>query len=749
MKARKSIVAVILTLCMILCCAAPIFANADSSNLSVSADKTTVEIDETVTVTLKLVGNPELASLNGGIAFDTDAFECTKIVDAYGDEDSACIMYKKGSRFVEFYAGALSSLTEANTNGTVGFSCNVSSTDSPQIKPADEDTAAIIVVTFKALKAGTAEFKAYEDSSTFPAGGTYAFKGDGNKISVTVNAPAVTEYTVTFDPDNGEAVSTVQVEEGQPVAEPSSNPTKEGAQFKEWQKDGAAYDFSSAVTGNITIKAVYDPLTFNVTFTTEHGTAPTKQIIEWGKTASDPGALTDDAYEFDGWFTTADGDTKFDFSTQIKADTEVFAHWTKKHVHAGSEVPAKEVSCTEDGNKAYYVCDECGKKFTDDTFTTEITDESTIIIKAEGHKYSEPEYIWSGDKTTATAKTKCSVCGDEITETVNTTKEETPATCEEDGKIVYTAAFTKDPFVTKTEEETITKLGHDLTPTEAKAATCEEDGNIAYWTCKTCEKLFKDEAGTEPTTAEDVVIPAKGHTADGAPVITWTGETADGAKATADFVCSECGNTVTVDATMTVDGNIVEASAKIDENGDEYTDLKHFDSAENKTTVSGGKDAEGNEVKLIYESGVNADEIIDSILLDAETAAAVDSELKADELTVIWQKNIVATDSVGEQITGKPVTITFKVENVGDADKIYVFHYKNGAWVIEFVGEEGASEVTVEFKDGLSPVALVLQSVIPQTGDNSELMLWASVFVLAAACTAVAAKPRKKGKHEA
>ncbi len=51
-------------------------------------------------------------------------------------------------------------------------------------------------------------------------------------------------------------------------------------------------------------------------------------------------------------------------------------------------------------------------------------------------------------------------------------------------------------------------LGHSMVKTEAKEETCTVDGNIAYYTCSTCEKIFKDEAGEEEITLDDTVIKA-------------------------------------------------------------------------------------------------------------------------------------------------------------------------------------------------------------------------------------------------
>ena len=52
---------------------------------------------------------------------------------------------------------------------------------------------------------------------------------------------------------------------------------------------------------------------------------------------------------------------------------------------------------------------------------------------------------------------------------------------------------------------------HNLVKVGAKAATCTENGNLEYWYCEKCDKHFKDENGATPTTFEDTVIKATGH----------------------------------------------------------------------------------------------------------------------------------------------------------------------------------------------------------------------------------------------
>ena len=64
---------------------------------------------------------------------------------------------------------------------------------------------------------------------------------------------------------------------------------------------------------------------------------------------------------------------------------------------------------------------------------------------------------------------------------------------------------------TTPEENVIPAAGHTLTKTEAQAPTCTEAGNEAYWTCETCGKYFSDGEGKEEITLDSTVLSALGH----------------------------------------------------------------------------------------------------------------------------------------------------------------------------------------------------------------------------------------------
>ena len=67
----------------------------------------------------------------------------------------------------------------------------------------------------------------------------------------------IAKYTVTFNSDGGSSVASQTVNYNDKATKPS-NPTKTGYTFKEWQLNENTYNFDTVVTGNITLKAVWN-----------------------------------------------------------------------------------------------------------------------------------------------------------------------------------------------------------------------------------------------------------------------------------------------------------------------------------------------------------------------------------------------------------------------------------------------------------------------------------------------------------
>ena len=95
--------------------------------------------------------------------------------------------------------------------------------------------------------------------------------------------------------------------------------------------------------------------------------------------------------------------------------TYVITQPLKEHTHSLVLVPAKEKTCTEDGNTAYYVCNGCDKIFADEQGEIEISLESTVIAK--GHnEVTVPGYPASYESEGLTSGVQCSVCQEWIEE---------------------------------------------------------------------------------------------------------------------------------------------------------------------------------------------------------------------------------------------------------------------------------------------------------------------------------------------
>ena len=225
--------------------------------------------------------------------------------------------------------------------------------------------------------------------------------------------------------------------------------------------------------------------------------------------------------------------------------------------------PAKDATCTEAGNSAYWTCNDCSKMFSDEACTTEITEVPTI--PATGHSLEET----AGKDATCTeagnsAYWTCSVCGKMFADANGATE--------------------------IAEIPTISATGHSLSEVKEVPSTCTVKGTAAYWTCTACGKMFSDAAGTAEISApvelpladhnynmvktdatcteasSEVytcsvcgdtytthVDPAKGHTpvsADNAVAATCTT-----AGKEADTVCSVCGVTLATGATIPATGH--------------------------------------------------------------------------------------------------------------------------------------------------------------------------------------------------
>ncbi len=311
------------------------FADSGSVGIEWSPSDTTAKGNTAYTATLALESGVE-KNINGrtvkyAIA-DNVEVDVSDGNDTYLNLDSS---YKNNKLSISFPA------TEASLH-TVSFDTGE---DGPSVASQTvEDGACAKEPDAPKMSGFTFEGWAYEN------GNDYDFKTkvtDDLELHAKWSAsgePAVkTVYTVTFDSAGGSAVAAKEVVEGTAVKEPSA-PTLKGFDFAGWfDIDGDEWDFSKAVTRDVTLYAHWaknggtDPA-YLVVFETAGGSSVDPQTVTSGGTVSRPKNPTREGYEFQGWF-CEDG-SEFDFATKVTDDLTLYAQWAK----GGEDVSAHTVA---------------------------------------------------------------------------------------------------------------------------------------------------------------------------------------------------------------------------------------------------------------------------------------------------------------------------------------------------------------------------------------------------------------------
>ena len=142
------------------------------------------------------------------------------------------------------------------------------------------------------------------------------------------------EYTVTFNSNGGSDVSVQTVNAGNKVTKPA-DPTKQYNNFLGWYKEDSLtnlWDFNTdVVTGNTTLYAKWETITYTVSFNTNGGTLVTSQTVNGGTLLTEPTSPTkSEGYIFDGWYKESTLDNLWNFSTDIVTENKtLYAKWAE------------------------------------------------------------------------------------------------------------------------------------------------------------------------------------------------------------------------------------------------------------------------------------------------------------------------------------------------------------------------------------------------------------------------------------
>ena len=413
----------------------------------------------------------------------------------------------------------------------------------------------------------------------------YTFAQPEENVTITATFEKRNEHTVTFDANGGsepkdlpEEVTTAmpakKVLHGSEYCLPECEfIAPEGKQFKAWEIDGAEYPVNApvTVTADITVKALWKdappaPAEYTVRFNANGGGGTMADVtgISGSYTLPACGFTEPEGKQFKGWSTSADGSVISGTTYEVSSDTTFYAIWESKEysiivtdgkatIGAGSEISkaAQGTTITLTANAAPdgKVFDkwvvESGNTTLEDAnseTTTFIMPDSEVSVKAtytipHTHTYDQeiqkPETLKSAaDCTNDAVYFKSCSCG-EISTTETFTAAGTQlghawasdwskdtdnhwkecSRCHEK-KDEAAHDYGSDNICDTCGYDKTVPHTHNLTLVPAKAPTCTEKGNTAYYTCDGCDKWFEDATGaSEITDKTSVILAATGHSA--------------------------------------------------------------------------------------------------------------------------------------------------------------------------------------------------------------------------------------------
>ncbi|MCD8308104.1 MAG: InlB B-repeat-containing protein [Clostridia bacterium] len=258
-------------------------------------------------------------------------------------------------------------------------------------------------------------------------------------------------YLVSFNRGNIDDEAEIEdwpkaqsVNRGGTAVKPGTDPYAEGWVFNGWYaaKDATSlYDFSSTeIMSNTVIyagwtftgttpdnpspdtpeepAATYYTVTFNlgsIDADITGGPASVTVRVAEGSTVTEPADPSAEGYTFLGWYTAADGDTGFSFSTQITKDTTIYAHWAADSTDTpGEPEEGTPVTVALKLPEGFYVSEDWNRSYTtgedlavpaEDQITNETGETlSCWYVKYEGLSATEAIQADPADSSSGSAK---------------------------------------------------------------------------------------------------------------------------------------------------------------------------------------------------------------------------------------------------------------------------------------------------------------------------------------------------------
>lgn len=171
--------------------------------------------------------------------------------------------------------------------------------------------------------------------------------------NMTLYAIWVDACSVTFDSDGGTEIPEQNIKLGELAVYPMT-PTKDNHKFAHWcidEERTEVFDFSTPVTENITLYAVFIQTSNTVVFDSNGGSEVEKQKVSIGGFAEKPDPPEKTGFDFVCWCTDKDCTNEFVFARMsVNSPITLYAKWQTKQLsvvfdsNGGSEVMPQKVA---------------------------------------------------------------------------------------------------------------------------------------------------------------------------------------------------------------------------------------------------------------------------------------------------------------------------------------------------------------------------------------------------------------------
>ena len=311
---------------------------------------------------------------------------------------------------------------------------------------------------------------------------------------------------------------------------------------------------------------------------------------------------------------------------------------------------------------------------------------------------------------------------------------------------------------------TLTVTHGKMVQTPKKDATCTVDGTEEYWTCEICGKHFEDESGTILTTPEENKIQATGHSY-GEPVWNWS---EDGKTCTVTFTCEKDEThketpKVTVTSAEKAPATCTEAgvttyTATVEFNGKTHTDTKDVADIPaighklTKTEAKAPTSTDTGNIEYWYCK------VCDKCFSDEKA----EHEITLED-TIIAKLPKLISGANQEWTKRSKEGLTFKVDtDINEFKKVLVdgkelkdtnYDIKSGSTILTLKSSfldtlsAGKHQICLEFNNGTIEAYFTVKvketTTVPETGEQTNLYLWAMLAIASSASILVLRRYKK------